>query len=220
MLWLLLCASRESGDAEAHGHARTDVVAERHRAQQPCAVDAALLADRERRRYHGAARMRQRRGMGIVGLVGMRQHAVSERRLDRTREQVAADDGGHARATLASEASGQRGYFMSARAGHSPGLGSSARAAVALDESDRGLAGQKRHARDHGGDGVEYVVLALLDHVVGQRALACFTHIGAECRHDRAYRGGAPRRAGAEPGGRESAAAFEDAPTRQRAASG
>jgi hypothetical protein len=64
------------------------------------------------------------------------------------------------------------------------------------------------------------VVLALLDHVVGQRAFAFFAHIRAERRHDRAYRGGGPRRAGAEPGGRESAAAFEDAATRQRAASG
>ena len=107
-------------------------------------LNAALLADRERRRrHHGAARMRQRRGMGIVGLVGMRQHTVRKRRLDRTREQAAAD---HRR---------------------------DARAAISFHKTDRGLAGQKGHARDHGCDGVEHMVLALLDHVVGQRALAC-----------------------------------------------
>ena len=103
----------------------------------------------------------------------MRQHTVRKRRLDRTREQAAAD---HRR---------------------------DARAAISFHKTDRGLAGQKGHARDHGCDGVEHMVLALLDHVVGQRALACLAHIRAERRHDRAHRGGAPRRAGAEPGGRD-----------------
>ena len=46
-------------------------------------VDAELLAERQRRRHDRAARMRVRRAVRVVGLVGMRQHAVGERRLDR-----------------------------------------------------------------------------------------------------------------------------------------
>ena len=46
------------------------------------------------------------------------------------------EPGSSARAALASEASGQRGHFTSARAGHSPEPGSSARAAPASEASD------------------------------------------------------------------------------------
>jgi hypothetical protein len=44
------------------------------------------------------------------------------------------EEGSSARAALASEASGQRGHSISARAGHSPEEGSSARAALARDD--------------------------------------------------------------------------------------
>jgi 2-methylcitrate dehydratase PrpD len=50
-----------------------------------------------------------------------------------------------ARAALSSEASGQRGHFMRARAGHSPEPGSSARAALASEAS--GQRGQSKDAR-------------------------------------------------------------------------
>jgi len=60
---------------------------------------------------------------------------------------MAAIDGARAAATmsekaaLASEASGQRSHFVSARAGHSPEPGSSARAALASEAS-----GQRGHS--------------------------------------------------------------------------
>ena len=49
---------------------------------KPRAVDAALFADRERGRHDGAAGMRLRRRVRVVGLVRMREHAVGERRLN------------------------------------------------------------------------------------------------------------------------------------------
>ena len=51
------------------------------------------------------------------------------------------EPGSSARAALASEASGQRGHSISARAGHSPEPGSSARAALASEAS-----GQRGHS--------------------------------------------------------------------------
>ena len=48
----------KSRAADGHGHARSDVVAERHGAQESRPADAELLADRQSGGHHRAARMR------------------------------------------------------------------------------------------------------------------------------------------------------------------
>ena len=74
-----------------HDDARADVVAQSHRAHEMRPVNAELLPSRQRRGHHGDARMRARRGMRIVRFVGMRQHPIGERRLDRAAQDVGAD---------------------------------------------------------------------------------------------------------------------------------
>jgi hypothetical protein len=171
MLWELKCISR--GPAETHGDAWPDVVAERYRAQEMRPVDAERFADGERRRHHGAAGMGQREGVRVVGLVGVRQHAVGERRLDRTAQHIGAH---HGRDALA---------------------------AIAAREPYGGTAGEELRARHHRGEGVEHVVLHFLRHVVRQRPLARVAHIAAEGGHHqpdrlraRSSRGGPSRRHG------------------------
>ena len=72
--------------AQAHRDARADVVAERDRAQEVRPVDAESLAERQRGGDHRAAGVRARWAVGVVGLVGVREHAVGERGLDRPAE--------------------------------------------------------------------------------------------------------------------------------------
>ena len=67
---------------------RSDVVAERDRAQEAGAVDAESFAGGQRRRHDGGAGMRQRRRMRVVGLVRMGEHAVDERGFDGTADEV------------------------------------------------------------------------------------------------------------------------------------
>ncbi len=86
MLWVLrLLVVAELGAAHGHDDARADVVTKRHRAQEARPVDAELLAGRERRGHDGAARMRARGIVRIVGLVRMRHDAVGERGVARSR---------------------------------------------------------------------------------------------------------------------------------------
>ena len=147
--------ARERRNAEAHGDARPDVVAERHRAQEMPSVDAERFAHGERRRHHRAAGMGQRGGVRVVGLVGVRKHAVGERRLDRAAQHVAARHGGDALA------------------------------AIAAGEFYGGAAGGELRARNHGRERVERVVFGLLRYVVRQRALARGAHVAAQRRHHR-----------------------------------
>ena len=65
--------------AERHREPRADVVAERDGAQEVRARDAELLAERERRGNDRRAGMRLRLAVRVVGLVGVREHAVDER---------------------------------------------------------------------------------------------------------------------------------------------
>ena len=157
--------ARERRHAEAHGDARPDVVTERHRAQEMPPVDAERFAHGERRRHHGAAGMGQRGRVRVVGLVGVRQHAVGERGLDRPAQHVGADHGGEALT------------------------------AVAAGEFYGGAAGGEMRAGNHGREGVEHVVLGFLRHLVRQRALARSVHVAAQRRHhrpDRLRAGGKP----------------------------
>src|SRR5258706_2198635 len=80
--------------AEADGHAWPNVVAQGHGAQKSCSVDAKLFSGRQSGGNDGAARMRLRKLVGIVGFVRMCQHAVDERRLQRTGSQFRRDDRG------------------------------------------------------------------------------------------------------------------------------
>ena len=79
--------------AQRGGHARADIVAQRHGAQKLPAADVEPFASRERSGNRSASRMRLRRRMRIVGLVGMRQHPVGERGLDRPAQDVRTGDG-------------------------------------------------------------------------------------------------------------------------------
>ena len=127
--------------AHAHRHARADVVAERDRAQEVHARRAELLAERERGRHRRAARMRARRAVRVVGLVGVRQHPVRERRLDRAAHKIGSGDRRH-------------------------GL-----PAVAARKRDRRAPRRQAGPRDHRGDRVQNVVLGLLEHRLRQRAV-------------------------------------------------
>ena len=94
-----------------------------------------------------------RRRVRIVGLVGMRQHAVGERRFDRRRGERCAGD---RRCPLRS-------------------IGAN----VAL----RRLAGRQFRPGDHRRQGVEEMVLGLLGDLGRQRAGSGSAHIGAERGH-------------------------------------
>ena len=69
--------------AQSHGEARTDVVAKGHGAQKMRSANAKPLASRQSSRNDRTARMGLRRGVRIVGLVGVGEHAVSKRCLNR-----------------------------------------------------------------------------------------------------------------------------------------
>ena len=71
-----------------------DVVAERDRAKERRAAGALAFRHGERRSDDPAARVRLRGRMRIVGLVGVAEHAVRERRIDRACHDAAAHDRG------------------------------------------------------------------------------------------------------------------------------
>ena len=134
--------------------AAADVVAERHRAQERSAVAPLALGHRKCRRHDRAAGMAQRRRVRIVGLVGVTEHAVGERSIDRGGHETAADD---------------RRLF---------------RAAERLDVRNRFFAGQEPRARDHRRQRVEHVVLGLLGDLFGQGFFRGRGDIGADLLHD------------------------------------
>ena len=94
----------------------------------------------------------------VVGFVGVRQHAVRQRRLHRSAQDRVAND--------------RRHFF--------PAVGSR--------ERGRGAARSQLGSRDHRGERVEHVPLRLFEHAFGQRTIARLTHVGAEPRHDVADR--------------------------------
>jgi hypothetical protein len=142
-----------AGAAHGQHEARSNIVAERHGAQEPSPVNAKLFAHRERGRNHGASGMRERRGVRVVRLVRMRQHAVRERRFDRPAHDIRRDN---------------RGDFFTA---------------VAFRKLERRAPRQKFRSGDHGGERVENVLLGLLDCRVRQRTVARFAHVRAEPGH-------------------------------------
>ncbi len=81
--------------AKRHGNAGADVITQSDGAQKLRAADGETLSRRECGGHHGAARMRQRRRVRIVGFVGLSEHAIGERRFDGTAEEIRADHRGH-----------------------------------------------------------------------------------------------------------------------------
>ena len=67
-----------SRTTQAHGHARSNIIAERHGAKEVNAIDAELLPSGERSRHYRSAGMRAGRAVGIVGFIGMSEDAICE----------------------------------------------------------------------------------------------------------------------------------------------
>ena len=148
--------SRNAAPPSAIVVARADVVAERHRTQQLAPGDAGRLPHRQRGRHDRRARVRLRRSVRVVGLVGVREHAVDERGLHRAGQQRRADDG----------------RDRTSRFG--------------AGKCQCGAARRELGSGHHRGHGVEQVVHRLLEHLGGQRAIAGRSHVGAERGHHRA----------------------------------
>ena len=129
---------QEAWAAEHHAKAGTDVVTKHDRAQKLRAARALPFRHRQRRRHYRAAGMGHRARMRVVSLVGMGRHRVGERGID--------------------------GAGQERRAYHRRLLG----AAEVADIAAAKLAGLECGPRDHGGDGVEDVVLGPLHHRIGQ----------------------------------------------------
>ena len=140
--------------AETDGHARPDVVTERHGSQKACSVYAKPFPSRQSGGNDRAARMRLRELVGVVGFIGMRQHAVDKRRFRRAR--------GHFRSN-----NGRR--FVGRKV-----------AGVLKRRASRRQVGPG----DHGGERVEDMVLRLLDHLIRESAATGFAHIRAELGHN------------------------------------
>ncbi len=78
--------------AKCFGHTGPDVITECNRANQPLAARIKSLAASERRGHNGAAGMRLRWRMRVVGFIRMGKHAVDQCRLDRAAEQIGRSD--------------------------------------------------------------------------------------------------------------------------------
>ena len=84
------------------------VVPQRHGPQKRLAARALALGNGQRRRHDLAPRMRERRGVRVVGLVRVSEHPVGERRVDGGRCHVGPHDGALGRSALvAGERHGQ-----------------------------------------------------------------------------------------------------------------
>ena len=145
----------ERGAAERHRQPAPDVVPERHGAQVVLAARAQFFAERQGRRHDRRAGMRLRRPVRIVGLVRMREDAVDECGVDRPGHDRRAGDGGDRTSGLRSR------------------------------QRQRGAARRQLRAGDHRREGVENVMLGLLDDVRRQAAVLCRGHVGAERGHHR-----------------------------------
>ncbi len=74
--------------AESHGDASANVIAERHGAKEMRSAGAKLLTGGKGGRNDRAARVGLGRGVGIVGFVGMSQHAVGEGGFDGSAQKI------------------------------------------------------------------------------------------------------------------------------------
>ena len=133
--------------------AAAHIVAQRHGAQQLRAVAVLAFAHRQRGGHHATARMRERRRVRIVGLVGVSQHAVGQRRVFRRGHKLAADD-----------------HRL---------LG----AAQRLDVRNRRAPRWQTRTGDHGRHGVEHMVLGALDHFFGHGLFGGLRDVSRKPQH-------------------------------------
>jgi len=143
----------EALPAKSHRNARADIVAQCDGAQELRSVGRETFASRERGRHHGAAWMRKRGRVRIIGFIGLGEDTISHGRFDGPAEDI-------------------RGYD-----------GADLFASVRSNELNGRVAGREFGAGNHGSDGVEHVMFGFLDHGVGQRAIARVGHVGAEPHH-------------------------------------
>ena len=140
--------------AQRDRHARPNVVAERHGAQETHAVGAELLPGGQRGGHNRAPRMRLGERMRVIGLVGVSKHSIRKRGLDGTTHHIRAN---HGRNLLA---------LVDAR------------------ELDRETSRRKIGTRNHRRHSVEDYMLGLLDGLLRKFAAGRLAHIGTERRHD------------------------------------
>jgi len=122
--------------------AHSDVVAERHGAHEVHPADAILLAESQRGWHNRGARMRASAGVVVVGLVGMSEHPIRNGSLNRPANHIRSDN---------------RRYLL---------------AAVGASKLNRQASGRQLGPGNHGGNGVQDVMLCFLQHFVGQLAIA------------------------------------------------
>ena len=140
---------------ERHVDAGADVVTERHGAQQRRPAGAFALAHGECGRHNRTTGVAERRCVRIIGLIGVTQHAVGERRSGGGGDDAAAGDYG---LCFAAQRFGIRDGFAArqqARTGH------------------------------HRRQGVEHMVFGFFQHFGRQRFARGGRDIGADLLHDR-----------------------------------
>jgi len=150
-----MSGAAETLHAQRVRDARAHIVAEHHRAQQRRAAAPFALGHRQRGRHDAAAGVHQRQVVSIVGLVGMRVHAVGQRRIDRRGHDAAADHAGFGRASLRRR------------------------------KLDRPAARQQSRARHDRRQRVEQMVFRALDDRRRQRTARRLREVGAQRPHER-----------------------------------
>ena len=131
-----------------------DVVAERDRAQEPRTIDIELFAGRQRGGHHGRSR-----------------DAIATARANRRFHPNAPASPFANAASMAPQTTSEPTTSRPFRR-------------MGPRELDRDAAGSKFGAGDHGGEGIEDVLLGLFDRFFGKRASAGLAHVGAQPGHD------------------------------------
>jgi len=89
----VMCLHLKIQATQRHGYPRPDVVAQGYRPQEPGSAGTVVLAGRQGGRHNGASRMNMRGSVRVVGLVGVGEHAIHERRIHRPAQQFGTDHG-------------------------------------------------------------------------------------------------------------------------------
>ena len=155
-----MCFGHVRRSPERNGDARPDVITQCYGAKKTVTVDAELFSQGQRSRDDRAPGMRLRKRMRVIGLVGMTEHSIRQRRLDGTTKNIGSDD--------------RRDLF----------------AFVTPGELDRKPAGWKFGTGDDGRQSVQDRVLGFLDDGVGKFPRAGVGHESRKCRREvcRSYR--------------------------------
>ena len=158
-----LCASMRGADMvgpERHQKPAAEVIAEDDGLEHFGARSAFALADREGGGHDGTAWMRLRDRLEVVGFIGVREHAVGERRVHRRRPDLRRQD---------------RGFLF---------------AALRLDVADRGLARREVRAGDDRAERIQDAVPGFARGVGGEGAIARLDHVARQPRGHRSSSAG------------------------------